>query len=72
VQVLVRQDGPTLELDITDRGGVDPTVRGDGSGQGIPGMRERAAALGGSLEAGPVPGGGFRVHATLPVPGGSG
>jgi signal transduction histidine kinase len=72
VHVLVRQEGPTLELDVTDRGGVAPTVRADGSGQGIPGMRERAAALGGSLEAGPVPGGGFRVHATLPVPGGSG
>jgi signal transduction histidine kinase len=37
------------------------------SGQGILGMRERARALGGSLEAGPRPGGGFRVHATLPA-----
>jgi len=40
---------------------------GTGSGQGILGMRERARALGGSLEAGPRPGGGFRVQATLPV-----
>jgi signal transduction histidine kinase len=40
---------------------------GVGSGQGILGMRERARALGGSLEAGPRPGGGFRVQATLPV-----
>ena len=40
---------------------------GAGSGQGILGMRERARALGGSLEAGPRPGGGFRVQATLPV-----
>jgi len=40
-----------------------------GSGQGIPGMRERARALGGSLEAGPRPGGGFRVQASLPVAG---
>jgi len=39
------------------------------SGQGIPGMRERARAIGGSLEAGPRPGGGFRVQASLPVGG---
>jgi signal transduction histidine kinase len=32
-------------------------------------MRERARALGGSLEAGPRPGGGFRVRASLPVAG---
>ena len=36
-------------------------------GNGIPGMRERAAALGGILEAGPQPHGGFRVRATLPL-----
>jgi signal transduction histidine kinase len=39
------------------------------SGQGIAGMRERARALGGTLEAGPRPGGGFRVRASLPVGG---
>jgi signal transduction histidine kinase len=39
----------------------------DGSGYGIIGMRERATALGGDLEARPRPGGGFRVHASLPV-----
>ena len=40
---------------------------GDGSGNGIVGMRERAVALGGRLDAGPRPGGGFRVRAWLPV-----
>jgi signal transduction histidine kinase len=30
-------------------------------------MRERATMLGGTLDAGPLPGGGFRVHARLPV-----
>lgn len=37
------------------------------AGNGIPGMRERAVALGGILEAGPTPDGGFRVRATLPL-----
>jgi signal transduction histidine kinase len=37
-------------------------------GSGIAGMRERAAALGGGLTAGPRPGGGFRVRAELPLP----
>jgi signal transduction histidine kinase len=39
----------------------------EGSGYGIQGMRERAIALGGSLEAGPRPEGGFRVTARLPL-----
>ncbi|HEX3213013.1 MAG TPA: sensor histidine kinase, partial [Actinomycetota bacterium] len=54
----------------TDDGRAGPgnhSGNGAGSGQGILGMRERARALGGSLEAGPRPGGGFRVKATLPA-----
>lgn len=38
-----------------------------GSGNGLRGMRERAAALGGRLDAGRRPDGGWRVHAELPL-----
>jgi signal transduction histidine kinase len=38
-----------------------------GAGKGLSGMAERAAAAGGSFAAGPRPGGGFRVRATLPL-----
>lgn len=55
-----------LTIEILDQG------RGDvgfveGSGSGLTGMRQRAEALGGTLSAGPRPGGGFRVAATLPT-----
>ena len=42
----------------------DPSV---GSGRGIIGMTERATMLGGRVEAGPAPGGGWRVRAVLPA-----
>jgi signal transduction histidine kinase len=44
----------------------DRQSRRSGSGSGIAGMRERVAAVGGELEAGPLPAGGFRVAARLP------
>jgi signal transduction histidine kinase len=43
---------------------------GEGGGNGIPGMRERAVALGGTFDAGPRSDGGFRVRARIPVSGG--
>ena len=39
----------------------------EGTGHGLIGMRERAAAAGGTLSAGPAQAGGYRVTATLPV-----
>jgi signal transduction histidine kinase len=49
-----------------DEGEAEPVA---GGGNGLIGMRERATALGGVLEAGPLAGGGFRVLARLPVDG---
>ena len=43
------------------------TVPADTGGHGLRGMRERAAAAGGTIDIGPLPGGGFRVTATLPL-----
>lgn len=61
-----------LRIVVEDDGnGVSATRGGTGVGHGIAGMRERVVALGGSLEAGPRPGGGFRVSAQLPLAGGS-
>ena len=54
-------DGVTIEV-LDD--GVGGTAE---AGNGIRGMQERAAALGGQVEAGPRPGGGFRVAAHLPL-----
>ena len=56
----------TLVVEIEDggRGSGGAAVTG---GHGLIGMRERAAAMGGRLEAGDRPGGGYRVRATLPI-----
>jgi signal transduction histidine kinase len=56
-----------VEVDVTDTGRARPGAAVATDGHGIAGMRERAAAVGGTLEAGPRAEGGFRVHAVLPL-----
>ncbi|TDC19658.1 sensor histidine kinase [Actinomadura bangladeshensis] len=73
----LKHAGATLVTVRLDYGGTDLEVRvhDDGTGTGEPGpgghglvgMRERVAVLGGDLETGPAPGGGFRVAARLPI-----
>jgi signal transduction histidine kinase len=56
-----------LQIEV-DNDAAHPPANGRPAGHGLVGMRERVAAIGGSLHAGPRPGGGFRVAATLPLP----
>ncbi|MBB4933466.1 signal transduction histidine kinase [Lipingzhangella halophila] len=64
ISVRLRYDKAALAVEIEDNGSGAPY--GFVSGNGIAGMRERAAALGGDLHAAPVKEGGFRVRARLP------
>jgi signal transduction histidine kinase len=68
-RIRVRRTGGCVVIEVEDDGGTAAPgpLRDSGSGNGIRGMRERAAAAGGSLEAGPRPEGGWRVTASLPL-----
>lgn len=62
--LLLSWGSDAVVIRVTDRGrgGIDPPV----AGHGLTGMRERVSAIGGHLEAGPRPAGGFQVEALLP------
>ncbi|MBB5939397.1 sensor histidine kinase [Streptomyces zagrosensis] len=59
--LLIEDDGRGAGRELYETGGAD------GLGHGLIGMRERVGMVGGSLEAGPRRGGGFRVSVVLPV-----
>ena len=68
VTVRVTYNDADVHVEIDDDGkGPSGGASAIGTGSGITGMRERAAALGGDLSAGFRDGGGFRVRARLPV-----
>lgn len=66
-QVTLHYQAASLAVEIVDDGRSEVASAPAGSGHGIAGMRERAAAVGGTLHAGPVNGGGFAVRADLPL-----
>jgi signal transduction histidine kinase len=67
--VCVRALSDALDVEVTDDGTGKSVAAAPGFG--LRGMAERAAALGGRLEAGPREEGGWRVHAVLPLRGGA-
>jgi signal transduction histidine kinase len=62
--VLLRYGERELDLEVADDGA---TVRRNGVGHGLIGMRERVALYDGAIEAGPRPEGGFAVRVRLPI-----
>jgi signal transduction histidine kinase len=66
--VTITGGGGTVRVVVRDDG-AGPRGRAPGTAHGIIGMRERAAAYGGTLRAGARPGGGFEVEASIPLPG---
>ncbi|MFJ6660577.1 sensor histidine kinase [Streptomyces sp. NPDC091377] len=66
-EVSVVRVGPHIEVTVLDNGSGDDPAPGPGGGHGLLGMRERVSAVRGTLTTGPRYGGGFRVHAILPV-----
>jgi signal transduction histidine kinase len=65
--VRIRYEPEAVELEVVDDG-LGPVQDETQSGQGIIGMRERAALVGGALRVGRAPGGGFAVDARIPLP----
>jgi signal transduction histidine kinase len=66
IRVLVRGDARGLLVDVTnDPAAAEQALAGAGTGTGLRGLRERVAACGGQLEAGPTTTGGWEVQARL-------
>ncbi|GAB3053851.1 hypothetical protein GCM10027053_13110 [Intrasporangium mesophilum] len=74
-QLRIRNEANAVEVTVVDDG-AGPARNGSpagdpNGGHGLLGMRERTGMFGGTLAAGPRPGGGFEVRARFPLPGGA-
>ena len=67
--VRVDHGADRLHIEVTDTGGQRAGSADAGSGRGLMGLRDRVAMYGGTLKSGPRVTGGFRVEATIPLPG---
>jgi signal transduction histidine kinase len=70
IDVSVAAEGPALRIRVRDDGRADAATQprpATEQGHGLAGMRERAALYGGTVDAGPAPGGGWVVSAVLDI-----
>ena len=70
VDVSLRYESDWLDIQVTDTGQAgaeQPREQLGGGSRGLVGMRERVTLYGGVLDTGPLPRGGFAVHARLPI-----
>lgn len=67
VDVRIARTGDTVSIEVQDdgKGSLEPAAVPLGSGQGVPGMRERTRIYAGGVEAGPAANGGWLVRAVL-------
>ncbi|HEY3799408.1 MAG TPA: histidine kinase [Caulobacteraceae bacterium] len=65
IRIAVLRRGDRVIVDVTNDGAANASA--DSGGYGLAGMKERVAALGGTLTAGPMDGAGWRVAAVLPI-----
>jgi two-component system sensor histidine kinase DesK len=63
-RVRIRVTATDVEVDDDGRG---VRAAGPPAGSGLAGLAERAAAAGGTVESGPLPGGGFRLRLAVPA-----
>lgn len=64
-RIVVAGGRDSAAVEVVDDG--ETSFGSDGDGHGLAGLRERAARVGGSVEAGPAPGGGFRLRVEVPL-----
>jgi signal transduction histidine kinase len=67
VDIVVEHRPAALRIDVTDTGGTPGPSARAGNGRGLIGLRERLAVYHGTLDHGPLPGGGYHVQAVIPV-----
>jgi two-component system sensor histidine kinase DesK len=64
-RIVVAGGRGSVAVEVVDDGATPAPA--DGDGHGLAGLRERAARVGGSVEAGPAPGGGYRLRVEVPL-----